>query len=151
MNKYVKGAFIFTGGVTVGTGIGAGLVVVKVITNDKLRKALAESMGDKLCKFIYGEEPAPVRKRSYKSYYKPYTDADEVFFDTQEQAEKVLKHLKEVISTYSVATVADFYDLAGVGSAFNDTKRGWADLSDAHVDKKDSYYVITLPKACPID
>lgn len=57
MNKYVKGALIFTGGVTVGTAVGAGLVIAKAITTAKIKKAIVEVLADKIDKIVYGEEP----------------------------------------------------------------------------------------------
>ena len=70
MNKYVKGAFIFTGGAAVGTVVGAGLVVVKALKSEDIQKVLV----DKIETVIFGEEP--VRKNSErKTHYSYYCRA----------------------------------------------------------------------------
>ena len=76
---------------------------------------------------------------------------EEVVFETLEDAEQVLEHLQNVIDTYAHASVADFYDLAGVVHFdFPATKLGWGSSASAKIVQTRDGYVIKLPDPLPI-
>lgn len=106
-------------------------------------------------------------KVSYRDYYSRRDDRDrsgginarvrrgysydEIIFETRGDAEDVLTGMDELISSYGMASVADFYDLAGMTSEYTDNKYGWRNLRAAEVVRVRDGYAIKLPKAYPFD
>lgn len=89
----------------------------------------------------------PVGQRATNSVY----SVGDLRFDNRGDAEAVLMRLKECIDVYHRATVADFYDLAGVKYSFTDHNYGWTDLSDVKVVRNfDGTYSIDFPRAMPL-
>lgn len=78
-------------------------------------------------------------------------DFDNLSFETRGEAEDILSHLVDLTVDYNVATVADYYDLAGVESQFTDNKYGWTNLRDASVDRVRQGYTIRLPQPRVLD
>lgn len=122
---------------------------------------------------LFGEGSAPssrVRRDRGKSYvsYRSYYDEDkrrdsyrvnrrathnfdDLIFDSREDAEEVLNHLGDLIDEYSMASVADFYDMVGVTSNFTDQKWGWYNINTARVVRCRDGYTIRLPRTEEID
>lgn len=78
------------------------------------------------------------------------TDFQNVVMRTRQDAFNVLTALLESIQRYSVATVADLYDAAGVTTSFTDYKFGWANLSDAKIEQTREGFFINLPPPHPL-
>lgn len=79
-------------------------------------------------------------------------DYDDVVFETRGKAERVLEGMYEMLETYKVVSVADFYDLAEIADFTHTTnKYGWTNLSSARVISYGREYKIRLPRAMPID
>lgn len=79
-------------------------------------------------------------------------DYDDIEFDTRGDAEAVLSAMDEIISTYGVVTVAEFFDLSQItNTAYNSNRYGWTDLRNAYVKRVRGGATIVLPKAYPID
>ena len=78
-------------------------------------------------------------------------DFNELIMASRGEAEDVLDGLRELIAQYKVATVADFYDLAGITSEFTDEDWGWTDLRSAMVRHTRGGYMITLPRTHALD
>lgn len=74
----------------------------------------------------------------------------EVLFNTRKDAEDVLGNLRWVIAKYGNATLADFYDLAGVRALYEDCKFGWTSLRGAKIVCTRDGYTIELPRAMPL-
>lgn len=100
-------------------------------------------------------------KISYSSYYdrdrvqresKPRTgyNFDEIILENRGEAEDVLSRMDELISSYGMASVADFYDLVGIVGNHTDNKYGWTDIRNASVVRTRDGYIIKFPKAMPI-
>lgn len=126
--------------------------------------------------FLYGSsgntrKNTPASKVSYRSYYDQQNDRndrrdtvvspkpktgfkyDEVVFDNRGEAEDVLSRMEEVIATYGMVSVGDFYDMVGiVDENYTNEKYGWVNLHTASVIRlpRDGY-MIKLPKALPLD
>jgi len=78
---------------------------------------------------------------------------EKVYFDSKRDAMAVLDSMCEILSRYSLVTVAQFYSLANQEiDNVQANKFGWFDLSGADVvrDFSGSFF-IKLPKACPLD
>jgi hypothetical protein len=63
----------------------------------------------------------------------------------------VLSSLVELIDTYDVATVADFYSSVGLEGEWSDNKFGWDNLSSAEVKRIREGYILVLPKPVALD
>lgn len=56
MNKYIKGALLFTSGVTVGVGVCGIKMVTFVLTDEYFRDALVCKITDKADKWLFGND-----------------------------------------------------------------------------------------------
>lgn len=77
---------------------------------------------------------------------------DDIVIDNRGEAEDVLLRMDELIATYGLVSVADFYDLVGITGNYTDNKYGWTDIRSATVVRagRDGY-MIKLPKALPLN
>lgn len=73
-------------------------------------------------------------------------DLDDIIIESRGEAEDVLDNLVELIQTYNVVSVADYYDMVGIESNFTDNKYGWTNLREATVDRVRRGYCIKLPR-----
>ena len=78
-------------------------------------------------------------------YYKLIT------FETKFDATRILTWLTRVVNDYGVISVADYYSEVGEPVTYNDNKWGWTDLSDAHISRVPSGYIIRLGNPKLID
>lgn len=91
------------------------------------------------------------REQERRQARRPGRDFDDVTFEDRRDAVDVLDTLVELTMNYGMASVADFYEMAGVPSEFTDNKYGWFELSDARIVPVRGGYSIRLPKPEPID
>lgn len=73
-------------------------------------------------------------------------DFDDIILETRGEAEDVLSHMVDLIEDYGVASVADYYDLLGIESAFTDNNYGWTNIRDGSVERVRRGYSIRLPQ-----
>lgn len=78
-------------------------------------------------------------------------DFDDILIETRGEAEDILSHLVDFCQDYGQATVADFYDLAGIESKFTDNKYGWVDLRGTTITHVRGGYLLNLPKTQQVD
>lgn len=78
-------------------------------------------------------------------------DYDDIILESRGEAEDVLERMDELIATYQLVSVADFYDLVGVSGNYTDNKYGWTDIRNASVIRVRDGYMIKLPKALPLN
>lgn len=147
MNEYVKGALIFTSGVVGGAVVGSVYVGAKVISNDGLREALSKEISKKLDKVLFGDRPRPNYndRASHRVSYSSYFKSTDVWFDTRENAEKVMGDLEELCAERGYCTVSDFLWLAGVKDSHIYQSFGWYSIGGATVICQESHYMIDLP------
>ena len=79
-----------------------------------------------------------------------WRECQEVLFENRKSADDVLDNLRWVISKYGHATLADFYDLAGVRALYENCKFGWTSLRGAKIVCTRNGYTIELPSATPL-
>ncbi len=91
------------------------------------------------------------RDSGYKSRVKTGYEYDDIILQTRGEAEDVLERMDELIATYQLVSVADFYDLVGVSGNYTDNKYGWTDIRNASVIHVRDGYMIKLPKALPLN
>jgi len=89
----------------------------------------------------------PSRERRVKSRH----SFSDVILDTRQDAEEVLGSLVELIDTYEVASVADFYAAVGLESEWSDNKYGWDNLASSEVRRVRDGYALILPKPEVLD
>ena len=55
--------------------------------------------------------------------------------------------MDELIATYGLVSVADFYDLVGVSGNYTDNKYGWTDIRGATTVRVGDGYMIKVTKS----
>lgn len=92
----------------------------------------------------------------YKYYGAPMKYKD-VYFETKEKAQEVLRELIKIAGEYGKVTVADFFEASGrTASSFRDNDWGWMDCVIEWASVRYSYintlgWYIDLPDPIPID
>lgn len=88
-----------------------------------------------------------VRKGSVDSCEVKTIDVDryDFRFDTQNEAVTVLNTMKDLLSDYATISVADYRDICGFESEYQDNKYVWTDLRGAEVFPYHSHWRIKLP------
>lgn len=92
-------------------------------------------------------------RRDYSGVTRTRTgyEYDDVIIENRGEAEDALSRMDELISTYGLVSVADFYDLVGIAGNYTDNKYGWTDIRSASVIRVREGYMIKLPKALPLN
>lgn len=80
-------------------------------------------------------------------------DYDDVLFPTRGDAELCLCELNNIIDDYKLLTVREFYECAGINVVNSNTleKYGWTNIDGARVCNVSDGWIISMPKASPID
>lgn len=79
-------------------------------------------------------------------------DYDDILFETRGDADLVLDQLESAIANYSIASVADLYDLAGITCrSYTANKYGWTDIRSAKVVRVRDGYILQLPRTVQIN
>lgn len=128
-----------------------------------IKKALLDGLTTGLEMILYGEagrkKNSNASRISYRDYYKDDRRTrernltqksyryDDIILDNRGEAEDVLRTMDDLIETYGLVSVADFYDLVGVTGDYTDNKYGWTDLRNANVIRVRDGYMIKLPRA----
>ena len=135
-----------------------------------IKDAIAEVITNGVNMMLFGEtkrssKSSTASRVSYRNYYdrkddrrssttsrvRTGYDLDDIVLETRGEAEEVLDRLTEILDTYTVATVADLYDLVGITCPYTATKYGWTNLRNADVVRVRDGYILKLPKAVTID
>lgn len=132
-----------------------------------VKKAISDIVTEGIDMLLYGSSGGKKKhsgssKVSYASYYdKPRGSSDRVpkniydleyiVIDNRAEAEEVLDRMDELLETYKMVSVADYYDLLGITCEYTANKYGWMNLRNARIERVRDGYTIKLPKAMPID
>ena len=133
-----------------------------------IKKAMSEIVKNGIDMILYGEAGRPRNTSasstiSYGSCFKrdnakrDFTrtrggyEYGNYLIDNRGEAEDVLSRMDEMMATYKIVSVADFYDLLGVDGNYTDYKYGWTDIRSAKIVPTSDGYLIKLPKAMPLD
>lgn len=135
-----------------------------------VKKAISDIVTNGIDMILYGDagtakKSGGASKVSYRSYYdkreerrdRSYSQTragyqyDDIVLDNRGEAEEVLSRMDELVSTYGLVSVADFYDLVGVTGNYTDNKYGWTDIRSASVVRVRDGYKVKLPKALPLN
>lgn len=132
------------------------------------KKAISDMVTTGIDMILYGEKGAPKSKGHKTSYTKYYDDRDrrerreysrarvgydfdDIVLESRGEAEEVLDRLYDLMDTYGIVSVADLYDLVGINGRYTDNKYGWTSLRNARVERCRDGYILSMPKALPID
>lgn len=97
-------------------------------------------------------DSAEPRRNNYNSRNSSsICDYDDIFFDTRSEAENVLGAMDEILATYKIVRVADYFDLAGIDGPWTGNDYGWTDLRMAKIIYTRDGYTIKLPNAYALD
>ena len=91
------------------------------------------------------QDTRPTRRTS------PGYSYDEIVIENRGEAESVLNAMDDMMATYGIVSVADFYDLVGVTCSYTDNKYGWTNIRNAQIVRVRDGYIIKMPKAMPLD
>jgi len=129
-------------GATVGLIVGGYGTANVILRSKKMRTAYVEHIADLTTKFLYGK---PLR--TYQPDYKPSNPfiRHKIAFTTQRDAQVVLARLRDFVSKYESATVADLNDLVGLASDYRDSNWGWKDLSRVGLRLGENGYYLDFP------
>lgn len=149
MNKYIKGAAIFTGGMISGFMLCGSLVTRVVVKTDSIRESLKRALPDRIEHWLFGETGRSTRP-TYVNY-KCYGRTTDIRFESRTDAENALEGLQENIKSYGVATISDLYEIAGVNhNSYVNEYQGWYNLENAKIVRVRDGYILELPKPLPI-
>lgn len=134
-----------------------------------VKKALSDIVKDGVDMMLYGETKPRKSGSGSASYvsYRDYSnrdrrddrrsthsrtvyDIDDIVIDNRGEADEVLERMDELMDTYGIVSVADYYDLVGETCAYTDNKYGWTSLRTAEVVRVRDGYKISLPRPKPI-
>ncbi len=148
MNKGIKYALFFTGGVAVGFGVCGYKVISYAISDEDIREGVKNKIIKKIEKLImYGEKTETNTRHCYERSFQN----DEILFESREEAEKIKEQMNEIIDKYGFVTVADLYDLCGISASYLDNKRGWTNIDNAKLVIKREGYSVKFPTPIRID
>lgn len=164
--------FISEDAKTVGSHVAESVII------PSLQKLVCDAVKSMIDWIIYGSkgsrQPTGVGTISYGSYYnrsgtvnpnptglyanpmvganKPTLYAvNDIIIADRGEAEEVLLRMKEMITSYGMVSVGDFYDLVGQRANFTDQKWGWFDLRTADIIRVDNGFCIRFPRVQPIE
>lgn len=125
---------IFVGGTVLGVVIGGVGIVRMALSNDTIRIGVAKEVARRI---VNGDK----RRDQY----------NELMFDTEVEAEKVLAEARAILDRYGSVTVADVYDMTGMMTDYLDGVYGWTDLHKAEIVKNTNGYVLRMPESRKIN
>lgn len=94
------------------------------------------------------DRPGGVRNMSSRA--RATHDFDDIILEDRGEADEILERLDDLVKDYEVATVADLYDLVGIGSNIQDEAWGWTSLRGSSVTPVRGGYLLNLPRTEPI-
>lgn len=136
-----------------------------------IKKAISDIVRDGIDMILYGESGRSKRNSnksrvSYSTYYdddhrdtrartskssQARFDFEDIVFETRRDAEDVREQMEELIDRYSVVSVADMYDMAGLSAPYTSNKYGWMNIRTAEPVRVREGYILKLPRPKPID
>lgn len=96
-------------------------------------------------------KPAFMQQRQVSRRARANHEFGEIVLQSRSEAEQVIDQMFELLSKYDQVTVADLYDLVGVGGTHTDHKWGWTDLRGANVARVRNGFLLDLPEPDPVD
>ena len=143
--------------------------VKSYIVSDVIVPAIKDAIEDIVHMLLRGEaggrkKSGSASRISYRDFYgkdngrRDYSNPgsrsvyefDEQVIGSRGEAEEVLSRMDDMMATYGIVSVADFYDLLGVPCDYTANKYGWTNIRNAQVVRVRDGYVIKFPRAMPI-
>ena len=145
MNKYVKGAMVFVGGMIGGFVLWGTITINAALKSDDFSEFITRKISDKISKWLWGESS------EHGTDVKPAKNrCTDIIYESLGSANEVLHNMMDIIDKYGYVTVADMLDLSGKPCSYIDNRYGWVDLRAASIVSTRDGYIIDLPNALPI-
>lgn len=91
-------------------------------------------------------------RRTYnRAYSRRTSDLEDILFESNAEAEKVLLTMCDMLDEYDFVTRGNFYELVGESTAPSDFRWGWDNLRSARVERVRNGYIIKMPREVAID
>lgn len=120
MNKKIKSAIIFAGGIVIGFKLGTK------VYKESLKILISE---------LKEQETTGIK---------------DVVFESRGEAERVLDILNDYIHLYGFCTVNDYYETCGLHVDYAYSNCGWLNLKSAKVVRVKDGYTIRFPNPLPV-
>lgn len=75
---------------------------------------------------------------------------DDISFESRGDAEDVLAAMDDILESYGVVRVADFFELAGKTGSYVNQDYGWTNLASAKIEMYRGDFYIKLPRPKPV-
>lgn len=146
--------------------------VITDVIIPNIKKAIDDIVSNGTHMILYGSGARPrsssntinanPSRVSYRSYYsnsdprseprRDIFDFESITFDTRGEAELVIDTLVDLITSYGVARVSDYYEACGVSTNGNYMANdyGWKTLRDASTYRDNGRYAIRMPRPMPL-
>ena len=139
-----------------------------------IKNTLSEIVNKSVNQMLYGNGDAGYSNHSsrntdtpprvsYDRYSRPNTqrqrlpdrrsvyDFDDIFFQTRDDAEEVLRAMKMHIERFKFVTVDDYYAMCHEVGDYNARYYGWVNLDSAYVSMERNGYTIRFPRCFQLD
>lgn len=146
--------------------------IIKDVIIPSIKTALSDVIKNGSDILLFGESGSrrnanvPAGRVSYGRYYEDKNrretrrieepadraplDYNNISFDNRADAEVVLSTMDDMIATYGLVRVSEFYDLCGITPEFTENKWGWSNIVTAKIVYDRGKYYIRMPKASRI-
>ena len=150
-------------------GKGVGDYILIDVLVPAIKKTISDIVTNGIDMILYGttnrksSNNIPAYRVSYRNYYEQRNNDyarprvgqnynyNDIVFQTRGDADAVLNCMKDILNSYGIVKVADYYDAAGTDCSYTDNNYGWTDLRYADVVRVGNGYSLRLPKPMPID
>lgn len=128
-----------------------GLGMAMGVTTDRFKRNQAPASRISYSSYYDDRNRQRDDRRSPEGYARSGRSFDDIVFRSRGDAELVLEKMDEMVSVYSVVSVADMYDMAELDCPHTYNKYGWTNLRKAAVKPVKGGYIIDLPRAMPLN
>ena len=108
----------------------------------KIEKMIDERLANRQRERVYYNNPR------HSMGFKKKTS--QIVLGSPEEANLVLKRLKEILEQYELVSMADLYDLVGLPTTYLDNKWGWSNLDGLEIRAVKEGYLLDFPELKPI-
>ncbi|MCD8372114.1 MAG: hypothetical protein LUD27_02300 [Clostridia bacterium] len=144
-----------------------GSYIITDIMIPSIKKAISDVVTTGIDMLLYGEarhtNKSSGSRISYQNYYTRDSgvreratrvsngyEVKEIVVPSKGEAEMVLGTLEDLIDTYEIATVADYYDIVGIDDKYTDSYYGWTSIAEAKARPTSDGWVIIMPRPTQI-
>ena len=125
---------------------------INIILYGDANRNKKSGMSQKISYRSYYESDDDKRRDTRASRFRNQYDYDELIYDSRYEAEAVIDSMNDILKEYGAISIADLYDISGMeNNNYTLNRYGWTDISGTRAVRTSDGYVLTLPKASPLD